>query len=235
MEAVILAGGKGTRLQRAVNDRPKPMADVNGRPFLEYLMDFLLKYSCPHIILSTCYMGDSIRKHFGSSYKNIPISYSEEDSPLGTGGAIFQSFEHVKTDKPTLIINGDTFFEIDLNQFATAFSESDWDVYIALLETLESDRYGKIVLNEFNEIKNKFSEKAKVGDLASGGFFMMSKSIKKLFRKNLKSFSFEEDFLPEICNNGARIGGMKFDTQFVDIGIPKDYKKFKNLALNFTK
>ena len=233
MEAVILAGGKGTRLQDIVSDRPKPMADVNGKPFLEYLMDFLLKYDCSHFILSTGYMKEAIRDHFGVSYKNIPISYSEEEVPLGTGGAVLQSLDYLRTNKPSIILNGDTFFDFDLSDFTNTFIESNADLFIALFQTTESNRYGKVTLNNRGKMNMAFSQKANTGELASGGFFIMNKSIKNLFQKDLKSFSFEEDFLPEICKNGAWIGGMKFDAQFVDIGMPKDYDLFKKIALNF--
>ena len=100
MEAIVLAGGRGSRPRSLVSDRPKPMADVNGRPFLEFLMDLLIDQGCEHIILSTCYKKEIIRSHFGNSYKNVPVSYSEENLALGTGGSFLRAHKLLLTKSP---------------------------------------------------------------------------------------------------------------------------------------
>ena len=109
MEAIILAGGFGTRLQSVVKDVPKPMADINGRPFLEYILVFLAKNCFTKVILSVGYKKESIINHFGSSFCGMNISYCIEDEPLGTGGAIKKAFDYVDGQN-VLVLNGDTFF-----------------------------------------------------------------------------------------------------------------------------
>jgi D-glycero-alpha-D-manno-heptose 1-phosphate guanylyltransferase len=111
--AIILAGGLGTRLQSVVKDIPKSMADIAGKPFLEYQLNYLESQKIEHIILSVGYKYESIQNHFGSKYKNISISYAIEKEPLGTGGAVINALKEVKEDS-VFILNGDTFFPISL-------------------------------------------------------------------------------------------------------------------------
>jgi len=226
MEAIILAGGKGTRLRSLVSDRPKPLADVRGRPFLEYLMDFLLRQGCAHFILSTGYRKDMIRSHFGHAYKGITISYAEEDEPLGTGGAVLKAHGKLTTQRPFLIVNGDTFFNIQIEDFQHFFEKTNADLCIALFKARESNRYGLVELDDVHRVKDLDDRKAGIGQLANGGFFLARYEIMTCFKQELASFSFEKDFLPEIRKNGCKITGMEFVDEFIDIGLPDDYKKF---------
>ena len=102
MEAIVLAGGKGTRLKSLVSDRPKPLADINGRPFLSILMNFLIRQGCQHFVLATGHQREMIRSQYADDYLGIPISYSEETAPLGTGGAVINARQKLKKDKPFL-------------------------------------------------------------------------------------------------------------------------------------
>ena len=231
MEAIILAGGKGTRLRSLISDRPKPLADVRGRPFLEYLMDFLLRQGCTHFILSICYKKDMIRSHFGKAYKGITISYAEENEPLGTGGAVLKAHRKLITNRPFLIINGDTFFNIPIKDFLHSFEKMNADLSIALFKATESDRYNLVELDEVYRVKDPDDRKASIGQHASGGFFLARPEIMTRFKKKLISFSLEKDFIPEIKNNGCIITGMKFNNEFIDIGLPDDYRKFCDLPI----
>lgn len=228
MEAIILAGGKGTRLRSLVSDRPKPLADVRGRPFLEHLMDFLLRQGCAHFILSTGYRKGMIRSHFGNAYKGIAISYAEENEPLGTGGAVLKSHTKLTTQRPFLIVNGDTFFNIKIENFQYFFETTNADLCIALFKSRESHRYGLVELDDDHKVKDLDDKKANIGQFANGGFFLARYEILTYFKRKLKSFSFEKDFLPEIRKNGCKITGIEFDDEFIDIGLPDDYKKFCN-------
>jgi NDP-sugar pyrophosphorylase family protein len=116
MEAIILAGGLGRRLLDVVSVVPKPMAPINGKPFLYHLFHWLKKYPVEKLVLSVGYMSDSIIEYFGNSFLSIPIEYAKEEKPLGTGGAILYAFKKTSGDN-TLIINGDTYFPIDINDF----------------------------------------------------------------------------------------------------------------------
>ena len=113
-EAIILAGGLGTRLRSRVSDRPKPMAEVAGRPFLEHLLFYYANQGAKHFVISVGYKGNIIKDHFGDSFKNIAITYVFEDKPLGTGGAILKSFESLKSNEPFLLLNGDAIFRFNL-------------------------------------------------------------------------------------------------------------------------
>lgn len=226
MEVIILAGGEGKRLRSLVWDRPKPMADVNGRPFLEYLMDVLIEQGCEHFILSTFYKKEVIRSHFGNEYKRVTISYSEDCQPLGTGGSLLRAHKYLFTKRPFLIVNGDSFFDIDLIAFENFFEESRSDFSIALFTANESNRYGQVRLDEDGVVTTANDRKASVGDLASGGYFLARYNVISLFKHDLTSFSLEGGFLPEVQRNGGKITGLHFNSDFIDIGLPGDLLNF---------
>ena len=115
MDAIILAGGMGTRLKKVVSDIPKPMAPVAGKPFLYYIFDWLRKYPVEKIILSVGYKAESITEYFGNSVFDIPVEYVVEKNPLGTGGAVKFAFERTDGDD-VLILNGDTWFPVDISK-----------------------------------------------------------------------------------------------------------------------
>ena len=113
MEAIVLAGGLGTRLRSVVSELPKPMAPVGDKPFLEYILKYLKKNGIDKVVLSVGYKWETIKEYFGDSFEDIELVYSIENEPLGTGGAIKQAMEYV-SDVNVFIVNGDTFFDIDL-------------------------------------------------------------------------------------------------------------------------
>lgn len=226
MEVLILAGGKGTRLKSIVSDRPKPLADVNGRPFLEYLMDYLINYGASHFILLTGYQSQKIKDHFGKSYKSIKISYSEETEPLGTGGAVTEGLKFLQDHNPFLVVNGDTYFNIDIHRLEKLYNQSKADVSIALFKAHEEKRYGLVELTTNSRINYIGSSKAQINQPAIGGIFLISKSISEYFFSNDRDFSMEKVLLPTIIRNGGIITGMLFDEHFTDIGTPTDYVEF---------
>jgi len=116
METIILAGGFGTRLQKVVKELPKPMASINDRPFLEYLMNYLKNYGIKRVILSLGYKHEIIKNHFQNNFNSIEIEYAIEKEALGTGGGIKYAFDLLKGDS-ALVVNGDTLFDIDLEKF----------------------------------------------------------------------------------------------------------------------
>jgi D-glycero-alpha-D-manno-heptose 1-phosphate guanylyltransferase len=225
MEAIILAGGKGTRLKSMVSDRPKPLADVNGQPFLSILMSFLICQGCQHFILATGHQREMIRSQYADEYLGIPISYSEETAPLGTGGAFMNARQKLKKDGPFLVLNGDTFFPIDLGMLEKKFTETQSDVTIALFKTNESGRYGAAEQDKRGLIKLT-TGRANAGESANGGMFMIEPTKVNLIRNMDLPCSFESDFLPTLAKVGGRITGLTFNEPFSDIGIPQDYLHF---------
>ena len=225
MEAIILAGGKGTRLKSLVSDRPKPLADINGQPFLSILLSFLIRQGCQHFILATGHQREMIRSTYGGDYLGIPISYSEETIPLGTGGAVINAHKKLKNNKPFIVLNGDTFFPIDLAFLEKKFTKTQSDVTIALFKTNESGRYGAAKQDNRGLIKLT-NERANTGESANGGIFMIEPTKLDLIRNMKLPWSFETDFLPALASLGGRITGVTFNEPFTDIGLPHDYLRF---------
>ena len=219
MEAIILAGGLGTRLQSVVSSVPKPMATINNKPFLEYILEFLNNQNTNRVILSVGYKWEVIRNHFGDKYKDIELIYNVEKEQLGTGGAIKDSLKLVKDDK-IYILNGDTFFDIDLSKMKL----NNGLIEIALKEMKEFDRYGVVEIDENRYVQN-FKEKSyyKQGYI-NGGIYLLKRDIFDNFNLSEK-FSFEE-FLEKNFKS-LKAKGRIFNNYFIDIGIPEDYEKAK--------
>ncbi|HIP13104.1 MAG TPA: D-glycero-D-manno-heptose 1-phosphate guanosyltransferase [Arcobacter sp.] len=221
MEAIILAGGFGTRLQSVVKDVPKPMADINGRPFLEYILDLLANQGITDVILSVGYKKDIIKKHFKSKYKNINICYSVEELPLGTGGAIKKSLKMCKSPD-VFVLNGDTYFNVNLNNLLKRYKELDCSLILSLKTMYNSDRYGSVMLKD-NYISNFLEKTYKEKTLINGGVYIVKKNIfNNIELDNI--FSFETDFLEKQIRN-MNIGYLISTGYFIDIGVPEDYKK----------
>lgn len=223
-EAIILAGGLGTRLRSIVKDVPKPMADINGKPFLEYIFRYIKHFGINKVILAVGYKADIIKNYFGNRFNGISIIYSEEKELLGTGGAIKQAIMFSEVNN-VFIINGDTFFDIDLNKVYQFHMRKKAALTIALRYIKNADRYGIIEIDEKNTVR-KFLEKGeKKEGYINGGIYLIDKSFFLSFDLP-KRFSFEKDFLEknyELCN----FYGIPFDTYFVDIGVPEDYERAK--------
>ena len=155
--AVILAGGLGTRLHKVVSDRPKAMAEINGKPFLYYLLDQLVDASIEKIVISTGYMGHLIEETIGSSYKRLQVEYSPEEIPLGTAGALKLAGQAVDTEQ-CLVMNGDSYMKFDPLLLLMNHKKSDGSITIVIKKVEDSSRYGTIQMNEQNKII-KFMEK----------------------------------------------------------------------------
>lgn len=222
-EAILLAGGLGTRLQKAVNDVPKPMAPVSGRPFVEYVLDYLIASGFEKFIFSVGYKHESFITHFGNSYRNCEINYSVEHSPLGTGGGIKKSMKSAKlTD--VLVVNADTIFKIDIEQFYKLHKKTIADLSIALHHVEDISRYGSVEIDEDQRVI-AFSEKNTLSGpgYINGGVY--------IFRNNFfnslnlpEKFSLEKDCIEKFYMK-LKIGGFPSDAYFLDIGIPGDYEK----------
>lgn len=221
MDAIILAGGFGTRLRSVVSDVPKPMALVANKPFLSYLLEYLSKYQINSVVLCTGYKHEVIESYFSTSYKNINIKYSVEEEPLGTGGAIKKAFELIESDS-ALVLNGDTLFNIEFTEFLDHHQIQQSDVSLALKYLTDYARYGSVVLNE-NKIVGFEEKEHKDNGYINGGVYIVKKAV--LNEDNLpKAFSFEKEILEKKLNK-LNVSGYKSTSYFIDIGIPEDYEK----------
>lgn len=223
MHAIVLAGGFGTRLQGVVKDLPKPMAPVNGRPFLTYILDYLIDYGYQKVVLSVGYLHEKIEDYFGGSYKSLSIDYAVENEPLGTGGAIAYSLSKCSSDD-VLVLNGDTLFRVDLAAFE-AFHRTKGGLFSMVLRQMpDVSRYGS-VLTDGNDRITLFAEKnASSGQgFINGGIYLINKQLLQKHPQPHK-FSFEKDLMEKIYQSEP-IFGYKSDAYFIDIGIPDDYAR----------
>lgn len=229
-EAIILAGGLGTRIQKVVKDIPKPMADINGRPFLEYLLNYLINQRIEKVILSVGYKYEVIQEYFKNHYKSLKIEYSVEKEPLGTGGGIKKTINLIK-NTDIFILNGDTFFDINLNELYEVHRLKEPNLTIALKPMKNFDRYGTVYINEDNRIFFFEEKKNKEFGFINCGIYIINKT---LFDKiNLpEKFSFEKDLLGKYYKN-YNFYGLPFDEYFVDIGIPQNYERAKEELKRF--
>lgn len=222
IEAIILAGGFGTRLQSIIKDVPKPMVDIKGVPFLACLLDYLLTQNVNKVILSVGYKYEIIINYFGTKYKDINIEYSVENIPLGTGGALKKSLKHIKGNN-ALVLNGDTFFSIDIKRMINFHFTNNAVLTIAVKPMQKIDRYGTVISKENRVID--FKEKSfKPFGYINGGVYIMNTNILESFNGEKDNFSFEVDFLYTNIYT-TKICAFLCNDYFIDIGIPEDYKR----------
>jgi D-glycero-alpha-D-manno-heptose 1-phosphate guanylyltransferase len=221
-EAVVLAGGLGTRLRAVVSDVPKPLAPVRGRPFLAYVLDHLAQSGVQKAVLSVGYKADTVRAAIGSRHGTMRIAYAEEATPLGTGGGIRLGLEQTDGDS-VLALNGDTFFPSDLTALARLHKSGGADMTLALKHMTRCDRYGTLTLDRGNRITG-FAEKGAVADgLINGGVYALRRALLEEWPLG-QPFSIEKDVLEKQAPT-RRFIGMPSDTYFIDIGIPEDYAR----------
>lgn len=217
-DVVILAGGLGTRLKQISGEIPKPMVDISGQPFLYRLMKYLEQQGVRKIILSLSYRADYIINRVKNDNPvNCKIDFVVEEEPLGTGGAIKLATSKVTTDK-LIVLNGDTYCELDLEQFVK--SSENVQLLISGVEIEDVSRYGSLLLDNENNVLDMIEKgPGGPGVINSGTYILYKKSIES-FPKD--KFSFETDFIPEF--NGV-FKAYTSKPYFIDIGIPDDYHK----------
>lgn len=214
---IILAGGFGTRLSTVVKDVPKPMAPINGKPFLHYIFKELQQQQIQKVVLSVGYLKEIIQAYFKEEYLGITIEYAIEEVPLGTGGGIKNAFKKIEND--AYILNGDTFFDIPLS----ALKNTSADITIALKPMFQFDRYGTVEVDTTQRIISFNEKKYCEHGLINGGVYYFKKSLLEKIKTEDK-FSFEKAILEKHLLD-LQIHGKIFDNYFIDIGIPEDYKK----------
>jgi D-glycero-alpha-D-manno-heptose 1-phosphate guanylyltransferase len=222
--AVILAGGFGTRLQAIVKEVPKPMADVSGEPFLTYQLRYLHHFGFENVIFSVGYLSEKIRAYYGDKFRNMKLGYALEHSPLGTGGGIRLALG-MADEKQCLVLNGDSFFDIDLRGFYTLHRERKSDVSLALREVNDASRFGTIATDEHNRVVSfKEKENQNIPGIINAGVYIIDREIFLGNTPANKSFSIEKEFFQPFSAT-LKLCGFKFSGYFIDIGIPEDYVK----------
>jgi D-glycero-alpha-D-manno-heptose 1-phosphate guanylyltransferase len=223
--AMILAGGLGTRLRSVVNDRPKPMATVKGVPFLEILIQSLVQKGVRNFILLTGYHSESIEEYFSAwRHQDVKILLSPEPTPLGTGGAV-KNAEKFATD-PSLLVNGDTFFDVDVGELLRFHLEHRARVTLSLCRVDDVSRYGSVLVNDKGVITG-FREKepgtGRPGLINAGLSFLAKDFIHSLPDGPC---SMERDVFTNLTGTGEMFG-LRQEGPFFDIGTPESYEMFK--------
>lgn len=232
MQAIILAGGLGTRLRSVVADVPKPMAPIKHQPFLAYLFNYLKQQGFQQLILSVYYQHEKIQHYFGSNYQGINLEYVIEPEPLGTGGAILFALSKINHSQPVFVINGDTFVKLNYNAMYQKHSQNNAKLTIALCPRTDCSRYGEVKIKEDKIISFEHLGKAQPG-LINAGIYLLNHEIFNDFVPSQK-FSFEKDFLyPKVATLQPHY--FVSENYFIDIGVPADYARAQiELADNLT-
>lgn len=218
MEAIILAGGLGTRLKEVVPDLPKPMAPVAGRPFLEILLSSLASKGFRRVVLSLGYLADKVVSHFGETFAGMKLVYEIETMPLGTGGAICKAMTQCNSDH-VFVFNGDTYLDIEASKIEVLWKNSHISIIVGC-KVPDTTRYGRLKTDNGRVLG--FIGKGVPGPgVINAGCYVLSADLLKDFLPG-QAFSFEDDFLPKAVDKNL------FDLfvsngHFIDIGIPKDY------------
>ncbi len=238
-EAIVLVGGLGTRLRSVVKDVPKPLADVKGKPFLWHIVKKLLHEDVKTVILSARYKAELIEEFVREFFHEEDIKVVVEREPLGTGGAIRFSMNNI-FDGYFFLLNGDSFFDIDLRKFEKdSFSIGDFDISMALCEVENSERFGVVEIDKDFKVIRFIEKGLESGIIPSAlqrgmemkgnrnyvnaGIYILNKLVlEDYFRNFPDKFSFEENILEKL---DLQIIGIPYKGNFIDIGLPEDYIK----------
>lgn len=219
MVCIVLAGGLGLRLRSIINDIPKVMAPIDGKPFLEYIINYLNRnnFKNEDIIIATGYKSDVIKNYFSDKF-----IYSEESSPLGTAGAIFRA-SFLFEEKNYIILNADTFFDIDIKDLISKHEKNFSLLTIAMAKVSDTERYARVEVDKNNKVI-KIKRGLKGEGFITGGIFIINRLLLDIFPEK---GPLEEMVISKIVG-GPFCFGFPYDNYFIDMGIPEDYEKCKN-------
>ncbi|HBE90132.1 MAG TPA: galactokinase [Candidatus Andersenbacteria bacterium] len=222
MNVAILVGGLGTRLHSVVNDRPKVMALINGRPFLTYILDQINDAGLKDVVLCVGYMGKYIESEIGLTYRNLSVRYSYECEPLGTGGALRNANDLLNSGS-ILIMNGDSYCKCNLDEYWSFHEHNKALASILLTFVGDSSRYGRISMDDHHHVV-VFEEKGSFtgpGWINAGIYLMEREIISEIQDKRFVSL--EKEIFPSMI--GKDFYGFMNDGHFLDIGTPYDFAK----------
>ena len=222
--AIVLAGGVGSRIESVAGGLPKALLDVEGRPFIEYVLDQLIDAGVQHVVIACSYKWQMIADYLGDTYRSLAIDYSVEAYPLGTGGAIKQAFDLFNIQE-AFVVNADTLFKIDLAELARRHRESNAFISLALRSVDDVSRYGEVTVRDHDKLAT-FNEKTRSGPgLINGGIYVVDVEIWDDSMIDVSErFSFETDMLQRYVDLGI-FYGFPMDGYFIDIGIPSDLER----------
>lgn len=224
MEAIVLAGGFGTRLREVVPDLPKPMAPVAGRPFLEILLNDLARKGFKRVVLSLGYKAESIITYFGERFADLEIAYAVEDAPLGTGGALRLGMTRCLSDH-VFIFNGDTFLDLEADAVELLWQKYRHPIIVAR-DVADTWRYGRLLVARGRV--TGFTEKGIGGSgLINAGCYVFGAGQLDAWPLNT-SFSLEADYLAQVVKTEP-VDVFETQGMFIDIGVPDDYLRAQTI------
>jgi D-glycero-alpha-D-manno-heptose 1-phosphate guanylyltransferase len=228
VDALILAGGLGTRLAAVVKDRAKPVADVGGRPFLTLILAHLERLrEVRRVILCVGHLAHSVESALGSRFGRLALAYSRETKPLGTGGALRLAIKSLGPRAPVLALNGDTWFPVALDRLVGFHRIERPAITMAVARVPDAGRFGAVSLSGTQAIG--FSEKGASGaGWINGGIYVLGSAALELIAQAPAAFSLERDLLPGLARSG-RLAAYRSRTRFIDIGLPADYARARGL------
>ena len=231
MQAILLAGGLGTRLRSVVSDRPKPMALIEGKPFMEYVTRELVRHGITDIVFAVGYKGTMVEEHFGDGAAfGFHAGYAYEETLLGTAGAIKNAGRFITEDR-FYVLNADTFYQIDYTRLLRQQDSQNLDMALVLRRVPDVSRYGQAILDRDGFLTgfNEKTEDAREGTI-NGGIYLMKQQLLDEIPEG--KVSLENDMIPKGLSEGRRLGGFVNDGYFIDIGIPEAYFQFQEDVRN---
>ncbi|WP_428939601.1 nucleotidyltransferase family protein [Fontivita pretiosa] len=222
--AAILAGGLGTRLRSVVSDRPKVLAEVSGRPFIEYLLDQLVLEGVRRAVLLCGFMGEQVQQRLGSSYHGkIALEYSQEPQPMGTAGALRLALSRLDLSDPVLVLNGDSYCDARLDAFAVWHAARESAATILLTEVTDTRRYGRVQVDDDGRVL-RFMEKAQTEGpgWVNGGIYLLRRELIAQIPAG-QAMSLERQVFPSWIGKGLH--GFRSEGRLWDIGVPEAYAR----------
>tara|TARA_B100000029_G_C17316463_1_gene866411 strand:- start:101 stop:793 length:693 start_codon:yes stop_codon:yes gene_type:complete len=229
MDLVILAGGSGTRISAISQGTPKSLLPIGNLLFMDKILSNVNRYDINHIYLSLHYKPEAFNKYLKNCDYNVKITPIIEPVPLGTGGAIHYIIKNTSISDPFFVINGDTLSNTNLDEIKYRFTKTDYDAMIGISNIENSSRYGKVEFEKDELVQFNEKKRASAGWINNGHYILK----KDLFKNFSGNFSIEYDLFPSIVEK-KKLGVFKVvNDQFIDMGIPDDYKKlcekYKNI------
>jgi len=228
LPAVLLVGGMGTRLQPVLPATPKPLAPVGDAPFLQLLVRQLRSQGIRRLVMCTGHLADQVEKEFSDGHKwGVAIAYSKESRPLGTAGAVKFAERYLTQASDFLVMNGDSFLELDFRELIRFHSEHDGLISMAVRRVPNATRYGTVQLGTHHRVVG-FCEKmqASVPGIINGGVYVFKRAILQHIPDGPASL--EKDIFPQLLNHG--VYALEQHGMFIDIGTPEDYARAQTLC-----
>jgi D-glycero-alpha-D-manno-heptose 1-phosphate guanylyltransferase len=226
-EAVILAGGRGTRLRGVIDNRPKPMAIINGKPFLEWILLLLRLQGIQRVVISTGHLGEIVESYFDCGKDiGMEIAFARDPFPLGTAGAVRNALGKIKTDR-ILVLNGDSYLHFNLAYFLKAHLATNASASIILVPVEGTSRYGSVEVDKDGKVIS-FLEKSqkKQHGLINAGIYLLERNVAEEIPAG-KKISLEKEIFPDLI--GKNLYGVIYDELFIDIGTPESLDKAEKI------